>query len=507
MTISLPPISYPAKPRAPFTGTPPQNLFPDRFPMEWKNITGKPYITVSSKGLANGQSEYINDGADFGPDSLQADGTLTQTSGILEAHAYAQTHKGAVVKFTTGNSGNGSPYYIDNPLKIGQTDGETVIWEFDGYVSIHPSDKFTAGQPMIIVGNSNLPNPDIHIYGKRVQINGYNPSGTVVASSAFSFQGLGDGQPAYYFNFEKCQMNGFQSGDSLIENTAIENKPIIMRGMIYQGGGYNFFNNTSLGAFYFIDSSPTSITSTVPSGGVMQLIFVRGNRPSSLNLSSTGGEHIIIFEDSGVAGAGNLITASGYNSEYPCNIFFVGDCTLLQTQAGDNYFQIGNYVNIFAENIRFALYTSSGTSSILYSSTGSQLVGSNIYFGKVRLRSYIAGSTLSFGPSADIITPNKMVDSWIIEQATGTVNNIYPPNTPTVPASGTAQENTSPYPVNVYIYGGDVTEIQITRNGTAYTVLSVSTAIAMSGQAYKLNPNDSITVTYSTAPSWEWLSD
>ena len=89
MTISLPPISYPAKPRAPFTGTPPQNLFPDRFPTEWKNIPGKPYITVSSKGLANGLSEYINDGADFGPDSLQADGTLTDTLGIQEAGIYA----------------------------------------------------------------------------------------------------------------------------------------------------------------------------------------------------------------------------------------------------------------------------------------------------------------------------------------------------------------------------------------------------------------------------------
>ena len=79
--------------------------------------------------------------------------------------------------------------------------------------------------------------------------------------------------------------------------------------------------------------------------------------------------------------------------------------------------------------------------------------------------------------------------------------------TPSVPTSATAQENTNPYPVNVYVYGGDVTEIQITKNGTAYTVLSVSTAIAMSGQAYRLNPGDSITVTYSTAPSWEWLSD
>ena len=94
MTISLPPISYPAKPRAPFTGTPPENLFPDRFPMEWKNITGKPYITVSSKGLANGLSEYINDGADFGPDSLQADGTLTATGGMQEAGEYSYSKYG-----------------------------------------------------------------------------------------------------------------------------------------------------------------------------------------------------------------------------------------------------------------------------------------------------------------------------------------------------------------------------------------------------------------------------
>ena len=80
-------------------------------------------------------------------------------------------------------------------------------------------------------------------------------------------------------------------------------------------------------------------------------------------------------------------------------------------------------------------------------------------------------------------------------------------STPSVPASATAQENTNPYPVDVYLYGGTVTEIQITKGGTAYTVFSNSTGLALSGQAYKLNPGDSITVTYTAAPSWEWLSD
>ena len=35
----------------------------------WSQLQGKPYITVSSKGIANGLSSVINDGADFGPDT------------------------------------------------------------------------------------------------------------------------------------------------------------------------------------------------------------------------------------------------------------------------------------------------------------------------------------------------------------------------------------------------------------------------------------------------------
>ena len=82
-----------------------------------------------------------------------------------------------------------------------------------------------------------------------------------------------------------------------------------------------------------------------------------------------------------------------------------------------------------------------------------------------------------------------------------------PTTTPAVPASATAQQNTNLYAVDVYIYGGTVTEIQITKDGTAYTVFSNSTGLALSGQSYKLNPGDSITITYTAAPSWEWLSD
>ena len=67
---------------------------------EQKTIIGKPEITVSSKGIQNGTSVYLNDGADFGPDTKLGATTLgqygpsfTTTSGILEAIDYATANK------------------------------------------------------------------------------------------------------------------------------------------------------------------------------------------------------------------------------------------------------------------------------------------------------------------------------------------------------------------------------------------------------------------------------
>ena len=60
------------------------------------NIRGKPYITVSAKGIVNGLSRYPNDGADFGPDTTlgatapgQFGSPYTQTTGLKEANSYS----------------------------------------------------------------------------------------------------------------------------------------------------------------------------------------------------------------------------------------------------------------------------------------------------------------------------------------------------------------------------------------------------------------------------------
>ncbi|MEM3859328.1 MAG: hypothetical protein QW478_07965 [Candidatus Micrarchaeaceae archaeon] len=46
----------------------------------WSVLRGKPYVTVSAKGISNGLSNIPNDGADFGPDTPG-----TTTGGIMEA--------------------------------------------------------------------------------------------------------------------------------------------------------------------------------------------------------------------------------------------------------------------------------------------------------------------------------------------------------------------------------------------------------------------------------------
>lgn len=67
---------------------------------------------------------------------------------------------------------------------------------------------------------------------------------------------------------------------------------------------------------------------------------------------------------------------------------------------------------------------------------------------------------------------------------------ITPPN---VPPSGTAQSNAHTYPCRIAVSGGTVTNLAI--NGTATGLTSGS---------FILQPSETITLTYSSAPSWVW---
>jgi hypothetical protein len=71
------------------------------------------------------------------------------------------------------------------------------------------------------------------------------------------------------------------------------------------------------------------------------------------------------------------------------------------------------------------------------------------------------------------------------------INLPYPNiSTPGVPTSGTAQQNTYPYPVEIYISGGSATAVQVTRGGVTYTVCSSSTATSIPPLLVRLEPGD-----------------
>lgn len=91
-------------------------------------------------------------------------------------------------------------------------------------------------------------------------------------------------------------------------------------------------------------------------------------------------------------------------------------------------------------------------------------------------------------PAGNTFMPNS-VGVWL---ESPTISNV---STPSLPASGTAKSNTTGQTVQVTINGGAVSLVQ--RNGAGLFTQTGVTVI--------LEPGDTITVTYSSAPGWVWM--
>jgi hypothetical protein len=146
------------------------------------------------------------------------------------------------------------------------------------------------------------------------------------------------------------------------------------------------------------------------------------------------------------------------------------------------------------------------------------------------------GVSTGYGIVMDHVTNTQIVDNHITDMAsaihgfaTGNANIIfshnicvgtttadfggYPPvfslmqdnlgvpwltTTPTMPASGVAVTNTAPYPQEVFIYNGVVTGISV--NG-----IPVNPGAAPWTIIFTLRPQHTISITYSSTPTWAWL--
>jgi hypothetical protein len=429
----------------------------------YKEKVKVPEVVVSAKGVANGLSTEYNDGYDFGPDSYDPNSTAnppyTQSDGFLEAWNYA-------VSIASPNArenpdppeirlGNGlftisAPITLTAPFKVGNLHitGDSSM---SPYIQFAVNDAYGITIDPSVFSNINMrwenmqfiPAPD------------YSPYGALNAD----------------FSSTNTNENVFEGYNLNISTGGWTETPIRLKS----------FRNIIM-----YNYEAYSNTGSIASGGDF----------SALNASFFGGKGAAgssgikcVYSGTGIGGT--FVTFGLHTPEW----------------------QIAGWANALIDTTaQLVLW---GDIGYLHINVGGSQGGSNYPF----IASGTSGTTYNIGTCELVGTLQSAVNFFSgitignfinkLNYNGQSVSNLLvnTPSTPTVPASATAQQNTNPYAVDVYIYGGDVTEIQITKNGTAYTVLSVSSAIAMSGQVYKLNPGDSITVTYSTAPSWEWLSD
>ena len=167
--------------------------------------------------------------------------------------------------------------------------------------------------------------------------------------------------------------------------------------------------------------------------------------------------------------------------------------------------------------------------AILVNSSGTQIIGSQFHSNSQSANNGSPDITIATGLSDIVIVGNYFgpLDGGIANKASygyyvnGTTivsayGNIIAPNSreegltqytgiqtaPTVPASGTALANPFGQPCTVYVSAASGATAGVAVGGTTL----VTTVAGGNAQVY-VGTHDSITLTYTTAPTWAWVAD
>ena len=412
----------------------------------------KGYISVSARGIVNGLSNQPNDGADFGPDTYNPNYSgsgipYTSSTGLLEAWNYAFPIQEV-------------PLYIIGPLHINENitlsgvrspsnNGSFAIIGagLGGGIIVKTSSGYAITVDPKTLSYGNILLKDLYIVNEGTadgafycdeSINGPGNDTLQMSSINLGTENNWGSYPFYINGFEQIFANQWQGYTN--------------NGSWWDAKNINFVNSVDNQGFnvgYFNGGSKVSFTNTASHSTIKthsqvdNLSFTNGNLESSFDIN------------------GDLSTLVFSNSFY--SSFFSGDYMVLNGS------------------------TSSYTidTLILENLTGILFNNLTLYQNSTLTVNYLKSANLTINLNGYTLTYNS-----------GTAAT-----TPSVPASGTAQSNTNPYPVNVYLYGGTVTVIDYTPSGGS------ATQVGTSGPAtVRLNPGDSITLTYSGTPTWNWVA-
>ena len=412
------------------------------------NIRGKPYITVSAKGIVNGLSRYPNDGADFGPDTTlgatapgQYGSPYTETSGVQEAHLYRAS---LAMQYPTGTS-----------------------WSFV--------------PPVKILSGTYICNEDIVIYP--------NHDGVLGTNTTLKFEGQGhnsisqiifQGNSVYGFDF-----SGATAGTNIhLENLNLRggntNLTSLINAQLPSGGG-NYLNLFSVQ----LAGGTGTLTNGITVSGVGYILGIDfddeiGNSTTNfLNITggATGDTWLRII---GLRGAGDIINiASSINSAYidlkdsmEINVTSTGTVNYMEI-TGTTRGQIINAGTVNTLNLRAVMLV------------GNPFVTNSGIINRIKFDGLLTPQT-----SSGNLISNTGTITWIIYEKSltvlpnGTYALTYQEPAPTLsanpPVSGTAYQNTNPYDIEIDL------PVYATTAGTAGYVTvakgSTSTPTAIGNQ-------------------------
>ena len=451
-----------------------------------KNTHGLAEIILATKGVVNGLSDILNDGAHFGPDTMlgatspnQYGPPFSQTGGLQEAINYATALSGQQIDTISGTPVAVNPIPVrikPGVYKVYTTITQTPWAPIVGHGAvIQPQQSGSFSQKVIVTLSASTL---YLVIPYRVV------DGLIIDFSQFTYSGF----RGYYanglnaFEVKDITVINLQSGQGGIEllstyGVRVVNPQVWAASQTAGNGSFAFvppdtgvveggwLNGADIN-LYVLNTVETLIHGTIAQGALSENILIDGTTSTVLDgvyIEGTGpgsapaNGHIVIQPESGYV-SGITFRKLRVNSSG----------TLITLNPGTK--SISNVLMSFVSSQSGYAIVNNGATNFSIEHTDVSLIGS------------VTGSV-------------KYVDCINLPALT----------TPAVPASGTPQQNTNHYTVEVYVYGGTVTQVQITKNGTAYTVFSNATGLALSGQAFRLDPQDSITITWSTAPSWEWL--
>ena len=466
---------------------PPNYEYP---PSDYRNIHGRPSVTVSPKGLTLGTSEYFNDGADFGPDTPG-----TSTCGIQEAI----------------NASNN-------------------ILLLEG--SYNPSVTITVAQPTRIVGYgatlTKVAGTEYYLFDFSGQA-GNSIEGVTFDANAPNMTPdetlLTDGEPCIVYdvssNYTKILRCTFKNYKGLPILGALSNSQIGTFALEVEVGWCEFYQN-----------NPGSYSDYMDNIGFTSL----GGSVHDNYLSIYAQEGIFLYESDDVACYGNTVDVNGTYAGpgFTANGISVGSCRgclifgnvvrlnvdsavgIFIQQENDNTSSRSCVGNAFVGNtVRWTGASTNGVGVLIPSDADTNVVNDNIFVGNL----FINLNNVFTPPSTGTAENNRFFNNlapglgsvWYTSLPPSTTMAVgneglnpqgFGLTTPSVPASGTAQANTFPFPVRVYLLtGGTATAYTITDpSGNAETFSVTLTA----GLEITLDPGASVTLTYTVAPTWVW---